>query len=169
MGTWFHQNCDDNKDAGWGCCYRSYQNAMLLHGTKTKFDDLVETIGSWTEPPNLRKFIPENFEAKTYLWFERPEALRNMKYSVPEDYDVIVHREKLEYVLESVAKTCSMIIDDGTSAYCLVYSRGWVLLDPHVNAAKKVTRRIKSVGTFMRTRPLWMIMTIKKRGTTSLS
>jgi hypothetical protein len=162
MTTWFHQNCDDNKDAGWGCCYRSYQNAMLLHGEQTTFSDIVDVHGSWTEPPKLRKFIPAGFDARTYLWFKRPQDLQHMKFTGPEDYDVVVHKDKLEQVFTRSAKTCSMIIDDGTYAYCLVYSRGWMLLDPHVDVSAKVSRRITSLTTFLNTRPLWMIMTIRR-------
>ena len=156
-----HQTCDDQKDAGWGCVFRSFQNAMLLHGRGIDFDDIVESYGEWTEPPKLRKYVPNGFRARTYLWFARPEALAKMRFTAPEDYDFIVPKHDLMNLLRKLAKTSSFIIDDGTFGYCLVYSNGWLLIDPHHDIQCKVAS-IASIDAFLKGRELWMIMAIER-------
>lgn len=159
---WKHQNCDDNKDAGWGCCYRSFQNAMLLHNRTVEMDDIVTSVGQWTEPAKLVRHLPPDLVGHTLLWFSVPQSLRDMRFTAPEDYTTIVPKDALMGTIRTLAKTCSFIIDNGTYAYCIVYSNGWILVDPHQDEQAHVAARLPSLEPFLRRSNLWMILAIER-------
>ena len=155
-----HYNCDEYEDEGWGCCYRSMQNACLLHNKDVKMSDIVETPGSWVEPAELLKFVPSSLSYSTYLWMKTPEALQQMRSTTPEDYEQVLNKAELLPTLYNCAKTSALLMDDGMRAYCVFYSNGWILLDPHTTDPETVVRPIPNIGSFLMAHNLWMIAAI---------
>lgn len=159
----YHYNCGTFKDAGWGCCYRSYQNAMLLHGQNVDMESLVALFGEgqWIEPAMLANILPTGYRQRSLLWFQKPEALHHMKYTKPEDYQILIPCNKITETLTRLARTATFIIDDGVFAYCLFYSNGWVILDPHTIQQQNVLIRLPSLLEWLVKSELWMILAVE--------
>ena len=163
-GAFFHYECDGIRDTGWGCCYRSFQNACLLHDVTVNMKDIVENEGAWVEPAQLLKFLPKDLRCSSFLWYKTPSAIRRLLSTEPEDYEKILSTQELLPTLYRLAKNSSLLVDNGISAYCLYYSNGWVLVDPHTsNPAKfKVSQPLGSIGEFLKDQQLLMIVAINR-------
>lgn len=159
----YHYDCGNYKDAGWGCCYRSYQNAMLLHGVQIDMTSLVDLFGegNWIEPAMLKSLIPQSYQYISLLWYQKPEALRSMKFTKPEDYDILMTKHEIINKLRQLAKTSTFVVDNGLFAYCLFYSNGWIVLDPHTTKQEHVLIKIHSLFEWLQKSNLWMILAIE--------
>lgn len=161
---WYHYNCDGLNDTGWGCVHRSYQNALHLFNHRISMEHLVQRFGNrWIEPALLRACIPSGFKTEFLLWFDKPQDKKRMLCTKPEDYDQIVPSQfdrQLFTELFQLANEHVFVADNGTHAYCIFFSDGWKLLDPHVNQANDVLTVINDLPEWLARSSLWMILAI---------
>ena len=160
--SWYHYNCDGLDDTGWGCVYRSYQNALRLFNHPIHMQHLVHRFGKrWIEPALLRACIPSGFQTQFLLWFKMPQFIRSMRCTKPEDYDRIVPSQLNLY--DEINRLCIdhvFVVDNGTHSYCIFFDHGWILLDPHVHHQTHVQRSIPDLNGWLNQSSLWMILAI---------
>lgn len=165
---WYHYNCDEFNDTGWGCVYRSFQNALYLLDYQISMRDLVRQFGSdrWIEPALLRACIPRGFNIKLLLWFAKPHFLKQMLCTTPEDYDHVVpsqNNNQLYCEIYDLAKDHVFVVDNGTYSYCIFYINGWKLLDPHVQHRSCVLKEIINLNMWLNQSSLWMVLAITRK------
>lgn len=147
--SWTPQGCDDLDDRGWGCCFRSVQNALARVGRPVpSVADLAAALGRpvstkpWSEPgeypPLMRKFVGLKTAAETaedddgdgdqlvtltgVFTAHEGGAVPFAQYTTRNDYAVPIasHRAVLDTVTECIASGGSVVIDDGTQAHSVV-------------------------------------------------
>lgn len=163
--SWFYYNCDGIDDRGWGCVHRSYQNAMSLLKHKVRMKDLVAKFGDkkWIEPAKLRSCLPEGFKSELILWTKTSDCTQKMTCTKPKDYNCIIpsHSEVQLYdALYALARTFVFVMDNGVYSYCVFYSNGWRMLDPHTDRPEKVPGKIDNMHQWLAQNGLWMVMAI---------
>lgn len=162
---WCHYNCDEFNDVGWGCVFRSYQNAMHLLGYRSEMKVLVGIFGSgnWIEPAMLLPCVPTTLTAELLLWFEKPQDIRRMFKTKPEDYDRIISSQFEHGLIDEftkLAKDHVFIVDDSQRCYSVFFSNGWKILDPHALHHSNVLSEIDDLQKWLERSSLWMIMAI---------
>jgi hypothetical protein len=154
---WYHYS---REDVGWGCVYRSYQNACVCIDTVTPtMEELLDVMwpdglpeshrGRWIEPGQLRATLskasaPWPCGGTTYVLL--PRGFRDVKQtnllqsSTEDEYDVMT-RNPVDIITHVYDKGRPAIIDDGIMAYTIVRLQGSdhvLLLDPHTLEARHV-------------------------------
>ena len=168
--TFYHYACDDFKDGGWGCCYRSFQNLMKFHGVEYPMDGLIEQLGSehWLEPAELIPVLPEYFKGHLFLWCKKDTDVKCMRRTKPSQYKIVSGSVK-SIIERVIVRYGAIIIDNGTSAYCLQKSDEnssdtWDLIDPHCYSQDHVLRKISDLKKFLDTHDCWMILAVQQVG-----
>lgn len=170
----YHYHCDDIDDRGWGCVFRSLQNAVALLGQRVSMRAMVDKFGkAWIEPAMLTPFIPSELESKTFLWLDpnHKDAECEMLRTTPKDYDVLLHARGSHMrmfgagiILQLLDTFSVLVIDNGVLAYC-VYREGpgkYYILDPHTTELDKVRRRLEKPVGFMEHCKCWMVIALKQ-------
>lgn len=180
--TWYHYT---DEDLGWGCVYRSYQNACAVLAPRhvPAMDLLLRVVWGNHVPASLRARWIEPGQLRRALWSADIAALHVprqgetflltpygtdvtrthvLQTSAVEDYDTITSDPSavLRHVLEH---RMPAIIDDGIMGYALV-PRGHaedraLLLDPHTLEDSRVVRAVLTVedmDRWLRDKP-WMV------------
>lgn len=160
----FHYRCDEIDDRGWGCVFRSMQNATYLLGCAVSMRDMVHFFGiSWIEPAMLIPFLPECTEGKTYLYLKNSDATKRMKYTVPAQYHYRL--KNLSDLLHLARTGYQLVIDDGTLAFCLNYNNlTYWLIDPHTTDSSCAPKKLSDPLQFLARSDCWMVLAIKKKG-----
>lgn len=158
----FHFNCDDFKDNGWGCCYRSFQNLMKYHAIHFPMEKLVDALGEghWIEPAELAPLVKEPLRAFCFIWVKDVQGYKNMRRTQPTEYQNL--NGKILHVVVALCKRFgAVILDNGTFAYCL-WKEGdlWKLADPHCFRRESVVRTMEGLG-FLTSSKCWMFLGIK--------
>lgn len=158
---WFYANCDGIDDTGWGCVYRSFQNAMSLLKHDVQMRDLVTRFGRrWIEPPMLIEFVPAECKSRCFVWMRKP--MWKQMITTPEDFEQIMDMVPLDMLarqLHELGSTHVFVIDDATFGYCLFFDNGWKLVDPHAGAQ---TLQNIELEPWLAKRDLWMVLAIAK-------
>lgn len=145
--AYYHYNCDDIDDNGWGCVYRSCQNALKLQGLKVPSISSMMNKGvknnysKWIEPAQLSVLFENNNEVMTdkCIYLENTDNIRKMQFTKPEDYDTIFS-DKCKFknwLIQRLSDSYSIIVDDGIFGYCLYQD---LIFDPHTMNPNDVTR-----------------------------
>lgn len=184
--AWFHYCCDDVKDKGWGCVYRSWQNACKATGRAVPtMAELTTRVGivtpvsrsyaNWTEPACLMRG-----EQCASLFYSAPGYVRRgRQLSAPGDYAVQTSALSdltaalRELVGEDGACPVAAVLDDGTFGYCVLVQAGegdgeptCTLLDPHTLEGSSMPLRLSWRGlvAMLENRPLWMCVVMTGKG-----
>lgn len=157
----YHYCCDGTDDRGWGCVYRSIQNACLLSNrtvpTLAALRNAVTNPGSnWCEPAQFAYMS----DTHTALYVASPDNTRCMLFTRPHEYDA--HMQTVETLMEW-AGSDPVVIDNGTYAYTMMDN---VVFDPHTTRADNV-RRSDAALTMLQRCGLWMCIKLQKRHTTA--
>ena len=152
-------------DSGWGCVYRSWQNALMLQELPhTSISSLVRSVHNpssrWIEPPQLLTVLPVDAYADTALGvFE--DGRSHMLFTTISDYQRIFYtREELgEWLHTALREGASVLIDNGTMCYTV---HGGCLYDPHTVIAADVCNPV-DVDTLLQRWRLYMCVAVRKR------
>lgn len=165
----FFYECDEFKDAGWGCCYRSFQNLLGLYGCKLSMKDLFTRMGGdlsrnprllWREPAEFIKCVPERFVSFSYLWVKTSDDIAHMLRTTPGEY-VRLHGDIQKVVANLVNLFGAVLLDNGIYAYCLWREgKEWKLADPHVFRRDKVVRTLPNLAVLLLGSPCWMLLSL---------
>lgn len=171
----YHYCCDDIDDRGWGCVFRSFQNAAEILGSHVSMKAMVKHFGEeWLEPPLLVPWIPAELSGNTFLWL-RPQdsdAECDMLRTTRKDYDVQLHARGTGMRIYGSASILhlfdvydTLVIDNGMLAYCLVREGPgrYYILDPHNTVASKVRRKLEKPVDFLAHCRCWMVLALKRR------
>lgn len=161
----FHYyDCDEVRDSGWGCCYRSFQNLMRFHGVTYSMKKLVEQLGGehWLEPAELIAVTPNTFKCHTFLWYKNRSATKNMRRTSKSEYKT-VNGSVCSITERLLYRYGAIVLDNGTSAYCLRKGENfWELLDPHCFREEGVLRKIEDLSVFLNPHPCWMFFAVER-------
>ena len=145
-------------DSGWGCVYRSFQNALLhtgyrVPGLMTLLENVGLEWGDWSEPSQFKDL------AKTKAMLAG-HSKKWLKYTHESDYDIILDSvEDLENKVWKLGGSCAFVVDDGVSGYAIVPIDGvphWI--DPHTS----IPRRLKFKNQLQRSTG-WMVLQVCPR------
>lgn len=172
----YHYCCDGIDDQGWGCMFRSLQNAVTMLGYRVSMRGMVDAFGeTWLEPPMLTTWVPPGLTSNTFLWLQPrdKDAESDMLHSTPRDYDVLLHAigtHTRMYGAGSILRLLDVydvaVIDNGVFAYCLYRecSGRYYILDPHTTDASKVKRELDKPVEFLEHSRCWMVIALKRQG-----
>jgi len=143
-------------DDGWGCVYRSFQNAMSHTGYKViPFMGLLEATGyewkEWSEPSD---FV--NIGKTVTFWTGGRAGLFRQTHQSEYAFHIPL-KDVNAYIQDH--KNCAFVVDNGVSGYAIVPFEGrlyWV--DPHTHHPRRTlftTQLLKSKG--------WMILQLLPR------
>lgn len=175
----YHYRCDEIDDSGWGCVYRSAQNAFqicgitpptmreLVNDKKThQMDSAIDRSNSgsmWTEPANIADTslrIHVDVNQSLLLYAKTNGDYTRMMFSKPSDYDVKTYdvHHLLYVITEASHAGGACVIDNGTSGFCVQsFDKKTIhIWDPHttdMHSVKK-TRSIDWLSSFN----LWMVL-----------
>jgi hypothetical protein len=143
-------------DSGWGCVFRSFQNAQAACGyNATPISDLVEGVGrgwgAWAEPADFVDAVPS-------LAFLAGASPHWLKYTKRKQYSVatLPTVAALEDLIKLEGGYSAFVVDDGISGYAIVPFHGkpyWV--DPHTTAPRRAQFRQQ-----LRRSSGWMVLQI---------
>lgn len=146
---WKCYNCDDIRDHGWGCTWRSIQNVQIhLERQVSEMldirDSLGEPWGQWLEPADAQRLLG----GELLIW-GRPASQKPV-----DDYERVDNLIDLSITIQE-SKAC--IIDDGVYAYAVVDGRR--LLDPHTVNPLNVERLLDM--RMLGRRAGWMVLIVQ--------
>ncbi len=149
---WFHYECDGVQDRGFGCTYRSIQNAQQILGEPIlSLKAIQERTGvafrTWLEPIDVLACMSPSINLELVI-HGRPGQTRGSRECYRE-----VDLNELVLLIQS-AQVC--IVDNGTYTYAIT-DQGQTLLDPHTTVADQVARPIPSLNTFLKRSSGWMV------------
>lgn len=187
----FHYNCDNVHDAGWGCVYRSFQNACMLVGApppemeifaKTMARMLGRPYGTWIEPAHLEQYARRHRNLSTCDLCVRAELLLGKsrdvgalckvpRLSKVDEYGKFPFTAThLHRILTDTSRRCAAILDDGTFGFCVYYGHSdecFLVIDPHATpeelSAKRLVRAYDNLSDFLVTAPAWMVAVVEKK------
>ena len=143
-------------DDGWGCVYRSFQNAQSHSGYKViPFMKLLNMVdrewGEWSEPSDFLDI------GKT-VTFWTGSGKNLFRKTHKSDY---IYQIPLTDIEEYMAqrKHCSFVVDDGISGYAIVPFEGqhyWI--DPHTHSPRRSLFRKQ-----LQRSPGWMVLQLFPR------
>lgn len=155
--------CDDEDDAGWGCVYRSVQNAQSSLGLGVlSVEALVHSIGrpwgSWSEPAD---FVPvlQSQGARVHAFLAGAPDMRLTKRA--QYFDGVAFPSAAQFaeylIAASQDPSKAFVLDDGVSGFAVL--RG-VFVDPH-SVPPRVTRITDPVTqTMLRRASGWMVLEV---------
>ena len=136
----FHYMCDGYDDRGFGCVYRSVQNAVFQRGlaapTMKRLMEAVKNPGSrWSEPAQFVQVLTDmHIRVETALYLHNDAAAASMMFTCPSDYRLKLGTEEMRAWLRDGMPT---VWDNGTFGYTCV---GDTLWDPHTTVSDDVVR-----------------------------
>jgi hypothetical protein len=143
-------------DSGWGCVFRSFQNAQAACGYDvTSILDLVDDVGrgwgAWAEPADFVEAVP----SVAFLAGASPHLL---KYTKRKQYSVttLPSTAALENLVKLEGGQSAFVVDDGISGYAIVPYNGkphWV--DPHTTSP-----RLTQFRQQLRKATGWMVLQV---------
>jgi hypothetical protein len=157
----YHYCCDNIDDKGWGCVFRSLQNAVTTFGGTVSMRDMVTEFGEmWIEPAMVIHYIPNHIQWQTYLWLHSKESEHSMLYTSPNQYRV--HLGELREILLLLCRYQILLIDNGTLSYCMYKDSDTIcILDPHTQVASEVKRTLSNPIEFLSRNDCWMIIAFR--------
>lgn len=165
---WRHYNCDGYDDQGWGCVYRSAQNALLACGVDPP--ELAEMRAAlrggetrprrlWVEPGELPPALPPGVRCER-LAASGP----GMRSSGEADYDTLFcEPENAARVLVQRLREAGRggaVLDDGVMGRALIYDGDWLLVDPHSTMGARVERLHDAVHRLAELHPHTLLVAI---------
>ena len=144
----YYYNCDDVKDEGWGCVYRSWQNALELQGMSVMSIPEMIRLGirneksNWIEPAQLNPltcmYTNKTIESCVYI-NEDSGGTGRMNFTKPQNYEKIIldKTDFLNWLLTKLTLGYSIVIDNGTFGHCI---KGDKIYDPHTTREDKVIK-----------------------------
>lgn len=160
----FHYHCDEIDDRGWGCVFRSMQNATYLIAARpVSMRSMVDRFGpSWIEPAELVPFVPRSMMSQTWLYTKTSTAHYLMARTFPHQYEF--HTHKVADLLSLPLNEFYLVVDNGVFAYCLYHhDHEYWLIDPHTTDPRLARRSLSDAVEFLSRSDCWMVLAIKKR------
>lgn len=185
---WKHYACDDVDDCGWGCVYRSFQNACLVVGVPppsmrvlvpAMASLLGRSRGTWIEPAHVRTYVETHWNHTTARISVRTELVpggtvdvgvlsRVPRISEASDYGARPFTKKMldAWLCDDDHSPRAAVVDDGVKGYCIFYDRrrkAFICLDPHTTDAGRVVEKFKTLDDFLGRAMGWMVAMIERR------
>lgn len=159
----------ENRDQGWGCVYRSFQNVQSFLGAPVSpLGLLLRACGrvppEWAEPamfarPKVREvggLLPPGWAVEPFLVGHSSQWLRHTQAV---EYTRAAARDVFN-VGPDVAPRTAFVVDDGVSAFAIVpYQGAWWWVDPHVGHG---VRRSADVVRRLEAQPGWMVLRVTR-------
>ena len=145
-------------DDGWGCVYRSFQNAQAHTAyPPAQLAELVQHVGrgrtAWAEPADFADwgFTLTLLAGASNAW---------LQYTHADQYQFFLPTvTALEAYVRRAGQECAFVVDDGISGYAIVPWEGvphWV--DPHTHNPRRVR-----FTTQLRRASGWMVLQVIPR------
>ncbi len=149
---WFHYECDGVKDGGFGCTYRSIQNAQKIMDVPImSLEDIRSQCGvtfrTWLEPVDAIVCFPGDVNLSLVIC-GNPGQTRGSRDMYRE-----VNMDELGSLIKS---SYVSIVDNGTYTYAIT-DGGSTLLDPHTKRQDQVARPIPLLTRFLKHSSGWMV------------
>lgn len=172
---WFA--CEPGVDVGWGCVYRSVQNALsatahdvppLADLYRARWGEDVRAshrsaVQRWIEPAEARRFFsaPFGFSCATGTILRGGTTECMFRTTAPGDYMFDFTAKDLVSYLE---RRCAIVLDDGTFASAIVRrGRDAAFIDPHFEKPERFVDDIESVVRRAVGAKSWMALVVFPR------
>ena len=148
-------------DDGWGCVYRSFQNAQTHTGyVPTPIVDLMQSVNrgwaAWAEPADFA-------DCGFTLTLLAGTSTKWLQFTTESQYQFYMPTvAALEAYILRAGQECAFVVDDGVSGYAIVPWKGephWV--DPHTHTPRRV-----KLKTQLRRATGWMVLQLVPRKAT---